>query len=542
MGTREKIARAAGVVGGATLLSRIFGFLRDMIVAQLFGAGTATDAFFVAFRIPNLLRRLVGEGSLTVSFIPIYSEYLSRKSKEESDELVSVSFSVLTIVLLFLTAAGIIFSPWIVKAIAYGFSQEPEKFRLTVFLNRMMFPYIFFIGLVAWAMGILNSLKHFAAPALAPVLLNISIIACALFLSGSLGDPVTSLAIGVLLGGVAQFLFQLPFLRRKGITIRFIFKPFHPGVRRMGSLMAPSILGLAVTQLYVVVNTFLASYLAEGSVSYLYYADRLLEFPMGVFAIAIATAVLPALSDETARGDLNAVKDTLSFALRLTLFVTLPAMVGLIVLRYPILNLLFQRGAFTELSTEMTAQALFYYALGLVAFAGVRILVPVFYSLQDTRTPVKVAFLSLLANASLGVVLMIPLKHAGLALASSLAASVNFALLAILLRKKIGPIGAAKIRRSFGKNLGASILMGLTAYAICMQGQWKSSGITGGKIALLSAAIAVGILVYGGACYLLRSDEIRGALDLFKKRLGGRPPKKAGKGLTEDSFPDLGRD
>jgi putative peptidoglycan lipid II flippase len=542
MSTRERIDRAAGVVGGATLLSRIFGFLRDMIVAQLFGAGTATDAFFVAFRIPNLLRRLVGEGSLTVSFIPVYSEYLSRKSKEESDELVSASFSVLTIFLLFLTAMGILFSPWIVKAIAYGFSQEPEKFRLTVFLNRMMFPYIFFIGLVAWAMGILNSLKHFAAPALAPVLLNISIIACALFLSGSLADPVTSLAIGVLLGGVAQFLFQLPFIRRKGITIRFHFKPSHPGVRRMGSLMAPSILGLAVTQLNVVVNTFLASYLAEGSISYLYYADRLLEFPMGVFAIAIATAVLPALSDEAARGDLNGVKETLSFALRLTFLVILPAMVGLIVLRYPILNLLFQRGAFTEHSTEMTAQALFFYALGLVAFAGVRILVPVFYSLQDTRTPVKVAFLSLLANACLGVVLMIPLKHGGLAFASSLAAGVNFAVLAILLRKKIGPIGAVKILRSFGKNFSASILMGLTAFAICIQGQWTSSGITGAKIGLLSGAIGMGILVYGGACYLLRSDEIHGALDLFKKRLGRRRPKKEGKGLTEDSFSDFEQD
>jgi putative peptidoglycan lipid II flippase len=284
----------------------------------------------------------------------------------------------------------------------------------------------------------------------------------------------------------------------------------------------------------VVVNTFWASYLAEGSISYLYYADRLLEFPMGVFAIAIATAVLPALSEETARGNFPAVKETLSFALRLTFFVILPAMVGLIVLRYPILNLLFQRGAFTEHSTEMTAQALFYYALGLAAFAGVRILVPVFYSLQDTRTPVKVAFLSLLANASLGAVLMIPLKHGGLALASSIAAGVNFTVLATLLRKKIGPIGAARILRSFGKNSVASILMGLTAYFVCLQGQWTSSGITGGKIGLLSGAIGMGILVYGGVCYLLGSDELHGALGLFKKGFGRRRLIKEGKGLAED--------
>jgi len=519
MSTKKRIAKAAGVVGGATLLSRIFGFLRDMIVAQLFGAGMATDAFFVAFRIPNLLRRLVGEGSFTVSFIPVYSEYLSQKSKEDSDELVYASFSALTVFLVILTAAGIIFSPWIVKAMAYGFSLEPEKFRLTVLLNRLMFPYILFIGLVAWAMGVLNSLKHFAAPAISPVFLNISIIACALLFSGLFSQPILSLAFGVLLGGITQFFFQIPFMRRKGISFRFLFNLAHPGVRRVGALMAPSILGLAVTQLNVIVNTFLASYLPEGSVSYLYYADRLLEFPMGVFAIAIATAVLPSLSEETARGDLEAVKETLSFALRLTFFVILPAMVGLIVLRQPILNLLFQRGAFDALSTKMTAQALLFYALGLAAFAGVRIVVPVFYSLQDTRTPVKVAFLSLLINAGFGAVLMIPLKHGGLALATSLAAGVNFAVLGFLLRKKIGPIGARKILLSLGKNLSASILMGIATYAICFQGRWDISGITGERVALLCGAVAVGILVYGGACYLLRSDEIHAALDLLKKRL-----------------------
>ena len=522
MSTKKKIARAASVVSGATLLSRIFGFLRDMLVAQLFGAGMATDAFFVAFRIPNLLRRLVGEGSLTVSFIPVYSEYLSQRSKEDSDELVHASFSALIVFLLMVTAAGILFSPWIVKAMAYGFSQDPEKFRLTVLLNRVMFPYIFFIGLVAWAMGVLNSLKHFAAPALAPVLLNISIIACALLLSGFFAEPVLSLAFGVLLGGITQFLFQIPFMRRRGISFRFLFNLSHPGVRRVGALMAPSILGLAVTQLNVIVNTFLASYLPEGSVSYLYYADRLLEFPMGVFAIAIATAVLPSLSEETARGDMAAVKETLSFALRLTFFVILPAMVGLIVLRQPILNLLFQRGAFSAFSTEMTAQALLYYALGLVAFAGVRIIVPVFYSLQDTRTPVKVAFLSLLANVGLGASLMIPLKHGGLALATSLAAGVNFAVLGFLLRKKIGPIGARKILWSFGKNLSASILMGITTYAICFQGRWDISGITGGRVALLGGAVAAGVLVYGAACYLLRSDEIHAALGLLKRKLRGK--------------------
>jgi putative peptidoglycan lipid II flippase len=341
-----------------------------------------------------------------------------------------------------------------------------------------------------------------------------------LFLSGFLADPVMSLALGVLLGGIAQFLFQIPFMRKRGITFRFVFNFSHPGVRRVGGLMAPSILGLAVTQLNVIVNTFLASYLPEGSVSYLYYADRLLEFPMGVFAIAIATAVLPSLSEDAARGDREAVKETFSFALRLTFFVILPAMVGLIVLRRPILNLLFQRGAFDAFSTEMTAQALFYYALGLAAFAGVRIIVPVFYSFQDTRTPVKAAVVALLVNAFLGIALMGPLKHGGLALATSLAAAVNFAVLGVLLRKRIGPIGARRILRSFRKSLAASVLMGAAAYAICFQVSWESSGLTAEKIAVLFGALGTGVLVYGGTCYFFGMDEIHSAMGLVRRKFG----------------------
>jgi len=519
MGEHHRIAKAAGVVGGATFLSRVFGFLRDMIVAQLFGAGMSTDAFFVAFRIPNLLRRLVGEGSLTASFIPVYSEYLVCHSKEECDELVDSSFSILATFLILITGLGILFSPWVVKAMAYGFLQDPEKFRLTVLLNRLMFPYIFFIGLVALSMGILNSWKHFVAPAIAPVFLNLSIIACALSLSSVLKEPVLALAFGVLLGGVAQLLFQIPFLGQKGIRLRIRFNLSHPGVRRVGSLMAPSVLGLAVTQLNVLVSTFLASYLPEGSVSYLYYADRLLEFPMGIFVIAIATAILPSMSERSAKGDEEGLKQILSFALRLVFFVTLPAMVGLIVLRMPILNLLFQRGAFTAQSTEMTAQALLYYALGLAAFAGVRIVVPVFYSLQDSKTPVKVAFLALLVNAGLGSVLMIPLQHGGLALATSLAAGLNFALLLFLLKKKVGRIGARKIFFSFLKSLGASAVMGGAAYMVSSGGAWKTAGVTGAKVSLLLAAVLVGLMVYSGTCYFLRSEEMRATLEIIRKKI-----------------------
>jgi putative peptidoglycan lipid II flippase len=519
MREKHRIAKAAGIVSASTLLSRILGFIRDMIVAQYFGAGMSTDAFFVAFRIPNLLRRLVGEGSLTVSFIPVYSEYLHQRPQKESDELVRASFSVLLVVLAGITILGIVASPWIVKIIAHGFIQESEKFQLTVLLNRLMFPYIFFIGLVAWAMGILNTWRHFAAPALAPVFLNLAIILCALWLSPKLSSPILSLAYGVLLGGILQLLFQIPFLYRKKVSFRFFFKPAHPGVRRIVALMGPSVLGLAVTQLNVIVNTLLASYLPEGSISYLYYADRLLEFPMGIFAIAIATAVLPSLSAQAAKRELQGLKETISFSLGLVFFVTLPAMVGLIVLRVPILNLLFQRGSFGMTETAMTAQALFYYSLGLVGFAGVRIIVPVFYALQDMRTPVKVALVSLMANAGLGVLLMIPLRHGGLALAASLAAGLNFVLLIYLLKKKIGCIGSSKIFPSFLKSLVSSGIMGLVIFAaIHGEDPWRTSGVTGEKIGLLLAGLVLGVLIYGLSCYICKSEELRSIMEMIRKK------------------------
>ena len=506
-------------MGGATLLSRIFGFIRDMIVAQFFGAGMATDAFFVAFRIPNLLRRLVGEGALTASFIPVYTEYITQRPPEEGREFVRATFWLLAVFLLALTGLGILLAPGIVKVMAYGFSQEPEKLGLTVFLTRLMFPYIFFIGLAALAMGVLNSWKHFFAPALAPVLLNLSIILCVLVFNPFLSEPILTLALGVLLGGIAQLVFQWPFLKRKGIVFGFRFEPSHPGVKRVAALMAPSVLGLAVTQLNVLVSTFLASYLPEGSVSYLYYADRLLEFPMGIFAIAVATAVLPVMSEQAARKDWENLRETLSFALRLVFFVTLPAMIGLIVLRQPILNLLFQRGAFTAHSAEMTAQALLYYSVGLAGFAGVRIIIPAFYSLQDTKTPVKIAFAALVANAVLGALLMHPLQHGGLALATSLAAGMNFALLVFLLRKKMGRIGLGKIVRSFLKSLGASLLMGSVALIISLQGEWQQAGVTPEKIGLLGGAIVAAIAVYGVTSYFLGSEELQLVLTGVRKRL-----------------------
>lgn len=516
---KSKIARAAGVVGLSTLMSRILGFVRDALVANLFGAGMAADAFFVAFRIPNLFRRLLGEGSLTSSFIPVFTEYLTKRSKEDAAGLANAFFSIALVVLSLVTVAGIIFTPAIVTVMAHGFTSTPEKFQLTVTLTRMMFPYLLFVGLVALCMGILNSLRHFAAPALSPVLLNISIIVCTLFLAPYFKEPVMALAIGVVVGGISQLLLQFPFLRRNGIPLKFHWEPRHPGVVRIGGLMAPSVIGLAVTQINVLVDTIVASFLEEGTVSYLYYADRLLEFPMGIFAIAIATAVLPPMSEKAAKSDMDGVKETFSFALRLTLFLTIPAMVGLITLAVPIISILFQRGIFTYQTTIDTSMALYGFALGLPAFAGVRIIVPVFYALQDTRTPVKIAIVAMFTNITCNLIFMYPLKQFGLSLATSLAACVNFAMLAYILRKRVGRIGARRVLTSASKVAAASILMGVTAYVICMTVNWGTAGNISIKLAALTGGISAGIIVFIASTYLLKSEELLSVISLARGKL-----------------------
>jgi len=394
----SKVAKAAGVVGISTMASRIFGYIRDMVVAALFGAGWIYDAFLIAFRIPNLLRRLIGEGSLTVSFVPVFTEYLRNKSKKEALELANVAFTLLSIILVVVSILGVLLSPLIVALQAPGFIKTPDQFALAVFLTRLMFPYIFFMSLVALCMGILNSFRHFAAPALSPVILNISMIAAALFLRNYFAQPITALAIGVMIGGVLQLAMQLPFLSKFKIKFKFNFNWQHPGIKQITVLLLPAILGASVSTINVFVGNILASFLPKGSVSYLYYADRIMELPLGVFAIAIGTASLPSLSEHALQGNYEALKSTISFSLRLMLFVTIPAMVALMALNLPIISVLFQRGAFDAQATVLTAQALFCYALGLWAFSLIRIIVAVFYSLQDAKWLMKAAIITLIVN------------------------------------------------------------------------------------------------------------------------------------------------
>jgi putative peptidoglycan lipid II flippase len=518
----SRVTKAAGVVGAATLLSRILGFVRDVVVAWFFGAGLAADAFFVAFRIPNLLRRLFAEGSLTISFVPVFTEYLYSRGDKEAFRLARSCWWLLTLILLAVSLLGILVAPWIVRIIAPGFFAVPEKFALTVLLTQIMFPYIFFIGLVALAMGILNALGHFAAPALAPVLLNVAMIGSVALISPYLEKPSLGLAIGVMIGGALQLALQIPFLIRKGFHLMVKGPLYHSAVKRIALLMTPAVFGAAVYQINIFVGTLLASLLPEGSVSYLYYADRLVQFPLGVFAIALATAVLPSLSRQAATGDMEGLRSSFSHALRLVFFITIPALVGLIVLREPIVRLLFERGAFDPTTTDMTAMALLYYAVGLWAFSGVRIVVATFYALQDTKTPVKMAVISLLANIILSVLLMGPMRHGGLALATSLASGLNLMLLVLALKKRLGRIGGRDILQSAVKSTMSAALMGTMILFVT---KWVAPQTVSGSwylLTLVGGGVAVGAVFYLGVAWLFKCPEVVTAIDMVKTSLRRR--------------------
>jgi putative peptidoglycan lipid II flippase len=512
---KKKLTRAAGVIGLATLASRIFGFVRDMVIAWFFGAGFLTDAFFVAFRIPNLLRRLFAEGSLSIAFVPVFTEYLTRFGRPEAFRMARATLRTVSVVLVAVTLAGIVSAPLLVKGIAPGFAGE--KFSLTVTLARIMFPYIFCICLVALSMGILNALGHFAAPALAPVLLNAAIIGAALFIAPRLETPVIGLALGVLIGGALQLLLQVPFLIKNGFFFWHKAPFFHPGLARIARLMGPAVFGAAVYQVNILVGTLLASLLPEGSVSYLYYADRLVQFPLGLFAISLSVAVLPSLSRQAAEKDFEALSDTFSYSIQLIFFITLPAMAGLFVLREPIVALLFQRGQFGPESTRLTAYALAFYIAGLWAFSAVRILVSTFYSLQDTLTPVKMACFSIAANIALSLLLMGPLAHGGLALATSMASVLNFLLLAVSLRRRLGGLKSKKIIESIGKSMVCAVIMGSILAGMLavfpLPPGAPLSRLAGG----VAAGVGAGAALYALAAYALGCPELKDILRMMRK-------------------------
>lgn len=513
-----QVSGKAGMVGFFTFLSRIFGLARDTLIAYLLGAKEAADAFYVAFRIPNLLRRLLAEGCLTISFVPVFTEYL-RKDKAEAKRVADYTFTLLTLLLFVITLVGVLFAGVFVKMTAFGFTQDPAKYALTVTLTRITFPYIFLVSLGALAMGILNSLKHFSTPAASPILLNVGIILGALVFSRHTGQPSVGLAIGVLVGGVLQIFLQVPVLSKMGFLPKIAWNPKHPGVQKILKLMLPSIYGSAVYQLNILAITFMASFLATGAVSYLWYADRVMEFPLGVFAISFATVILPQLSDHAADRNMARLKETFRNGLRMIYFVNLPATVGLIVLAKPIISVLFEHGHFSAHSTEMTARTLQCFALGLPFVSGTRITASAFYAVQDSKTPVRAANLAVLVNIIMGAILLKPLGQNGLALGVASGSTFNFLMHIYDFRKKVGLLGLRSLLAGVAKILVGSLLMGAALYFTTpyLWGWMGPSSLQ--RLLSLVLLIAEGVLVYFLASLLLKVSELDPMVSFLKRKI-----------------------
>lgn len=530
---RREIARAAGVVSGATLLSRILGFVRDLIIARAFGAGTATDAFFAAFRLPNMLRELLGEGALSAAFVPVFTESLSKRGRQGAWRLVWSVLTLLIVILVLVCVTGILFAPFLVQLIAPGFQSIPSKLSLAVLLARIMFPYIIFVGLAALLMAILNAQGHFATPALSPSMLNIAMILCALFLAPYVDPPILALAIGVLLGGAGQLLVQVPVAWRQGMRAGQGLDLRDPDIGRIARLMAPGVAGLAITQVNVFIGTFLASFLIEGSISVLYYAFRLIQFPIGVFGVAIATAAFPTMARQAAADSLGEIGATAADSLRLVLFVTLPCMVGLLVFRVPIVQLLFERGAFDRALTLRTADAVFFYALGLGAYVSTRVLVPAFYSIQDTATPVKIGAAAVLVNIGASLLLMRPLGAGGLALATALSSFVNLGLLVSTLRRRLGRLGTSPFFPSLLRMGGASATMGLIAMGLLYVQDPVTIEPALHRAMVVALELIVSLAAYLAAAVCLGSQE---PISLLQRVIRGSPRlpiSPSGDDLTE---------
>ena len=503
MRVKVKLLRSTLTVGSMTLVSRISGFLRDVVLARAFGVSAATDAFYVALRIPNLMRRLFAEGSFSLAFVPVFSEYRQQRSAQELKRLLDCVAGALAAALLVVVGIGLLAAPAFIAAFAPGFLDHPAQFDLSVGMLRITFPYALFISLTALAAGILNSLGRFAIPAFTPVLLNLALIAAALLLAPHMPQPITALAWGVLIAGVLQLGFQIPALVRLGLLPRPRFDLAHDGVRRIARLMGPTLFGSSVAQINLLVDTLMASMIAVGSISWLYYSDRLLEFPLGVFGIALSTVILPALSRHHSGGDQGSFAGTVDWGLRVAALIAIPAAAGLALLAVPIVATLFNYGEFGGNDVRMTAASVVAYALGLPAFVAAKVLAPAFYSRQDTRTPVRIAVISMVSNMGLNVIFVVMLMHwplapphAGLALASTVAAYLN----AGLLYRHLGSIGILQHttrwkRQWLGTALGAAA-MGVVVLVLAGGAESWIGMDVGARLLKLSGVLGAGCLVY----------------------------------------------
>ncbi|HAZ97774.1 murein biosynthesis integral membrane protein MurJ [Vreelandella lionensis] len=495
---RRGLMRSGLVVSAMTMLSRVMGLVRDVVVATFLGAGNGSDAFFVAFKIPNFLRRLFAEGAFNQAFVPVLSEYSTQRTKQEIRELLNAVAGSLTALLALITALAMLGAPWLVWLFAPGFGRDPEKLALTADMLRLTFPYLLLISLTAFSGSVLNTWNRFAVPAFTPVLLNISLIGAALLLMPLMEEPAMALAWGVLIAGAAQLAFQVPFLLRLGLLPTPWPNFAHDGVKRILKLMVPALFGVSVSQINLLLDTVLASLLAAGSVSWLYYSDRLVELPLGVFGVAIGTIILPALSKRHAEQSTEHFSAMLDWAIRVVLLLGVPAALALAILAEPFLITLFHYGAMTDNDIQMAAMSLRAYAFGLVAFMLIKVLAPGFFARQDTKTPVKVGIIAMVANMVFNLLLIWPLAHAGLALATALSAFLNAGLLGYLLYRQQVLVFQPGWGRYAVQLVGGSVLMSVALMLVSPDWQvWLEFGLW------QRVRWVAGLVVLGGGLYFI---------------------------------------
>jgi putative peptidoglycan lipid II flippase len=531
----ESVVRSAGVVSIAVFMSRVTGLLRESVMARLFGAGLIYDAFMLGFRIPNLTRDLFAEGALSSAFVPTFTEYLSKRSKEEAARLANLVATALIIVVGLVCAAGMIFAPALVHLLAPGFAAVPGKFELAVRMTRIMFPFLLLVALAAQAMGVLNACNRFGVPALASTFFNIGSVGFGVILGIWLGpllhlSRIEGMAIGVVLGGALQLVWQLPSLHRLGFHFHLALNWSDPGLQRILRLMVPAILGNAAVQINVMVNTNFASSIydpvrgLDGPVSWLSYAFRFMQLPLGLFGVAMASATLPSIARSVAQGHMDEFRRTLSHSLGTVFLLTIPSSVGLAVLGKSIIGAIYQGGRFQPYDTQQTALALSYYAIGLMGYAALKVLSPAFYALDDARTPMLVSLGSILVNylAASTMIRVAGLRHAGLALSTSAVALFGFVVLFAILRRRIGGVYGRELLTQVGKIALASGVMGAVIF-VSSRGMEMWLGVSQtARLADLAVSLPLGLVVYYGSCRALGLSEIDSVIRAFARPIQRR--------------------
>jgi putative peptidoglycan lipid II flippase len=526
----RRLARSAGVIGIATMTSRVLGLVRDQVMAYLFGAGNAVDAYNVAFRIPNLVRDLFAEGAMSAAFVPTFTRYLTREGRPAAWRLGNHVVNALLIVTALVVCAGLLFTEPLVTMFAEDYSQVPGKLELTVLLTRVMLPFLTLVAVAAAFMGMLNSLNRFFVPALSPAMFNVASILCAILLVPLMPrvglPPITAMAIGVLIGGAGQILAQWPVLHKEGYRYRPVVDVREPGLRQVLILMGPGTLGLAATQINVFVNTVLATGEGTGAVSWLNYAFRLMYLPLGIFGVSIATAAVPAIARHAARDDIPGMRHEVANGIAMMTVLNVPATLGLIVLARPIIAMLFERGAFAPRDTDATAAALVCYAIGLIGYSVVEVVSPTFYALHESRKPVMVSAASVLVNAALNIMFVRRFGYLGLAVGTSLTALLNASVLLDMLRRRLGGIEGTRLLGVFGRTLAASIVMATAAFALDV---WLVHLLPGRSLLMevvrVATTIAGSLVVLLAASWLVGLHEIKDVLRALTARV--RRPRRS---------------